>query len=283
MKIKLYQQILLTFSLIMLSISVVKAFDLDMTVDDDIRSNYNSSKLIKDTHTDELETLPALPDKLKSNTTNISNKNTQINTKPITNINDIHAGNTKIHKGTIFHVTNNSQISDSLIPGTTVKFKLNSPVIKNKYTIPKDAIFTGEITESHQPQVSCNGGLVVIKINSMNYKSQTIPINAYITKADNKFVFLNNIKGERTYLKTMWQKGAWGRSMFHRMCSLSAKLGSDGATLVLAPFSFGYGVLCAGGNAIITPVTAFFSKGKHVSIQSGSNFNIRLLDDAYVN
>ena len=282
MKIKLYQQILLTFSLIMLSISVVKAFDLDMTVDDDIRTNYNSSKLMNDTNTNDLESLPELPDNLKNNSTNNSSRNNQTYTKPITNINDIHAGNTKIHKGTIFHVTNNSQISDYLTSGTTVKFKLNSPVIKNKYSIPKGAIFTGEITESHQPQVSCNGGLVVIKINSMNYKNQTIPINAYITKADNKFVFLNNIKGERTYLKTMWKKGAWGRSMFHRMCSMSAKLGSDGATLVLAPFSFVYGVLCAGGNAVISPVTAFFSKGNHVSIQSGSNFNIRLLDDAYV-
>ena len=282
MKIKLYQQILLTSFLILLSTTIVEAFDLDMTVDDDIRTNYNSSKLMNDTNTNDLESLPELPENLKNNSMNNSSTNYRVNSVPITNLNDIHAGNTKIHKGTIFHVTSNTPISDYSPKGTTVKFKLTSPVIKNKYSIPKGAIFTGEITESHQPQISCNGGLVVIKINSINYKNQTIPINAYITKADNKFVFLNNIKGERTYLKTMWRKGAWGRSMFHRMCSLSARLGSDGATLVLAPFSFVYGALCAGGNAVISPVTAFFSKGGHVSIQSGSNFNIRLLEDAYV-
>ena len=36
----------------------VPAFDLDMTVDDDIRKNYNSSKLIKDTNTIDFERLP---------------------------------------------------------------------------------------------------------------------------------------------------------------------------------------------------------------------------------
>ena len=34
-----------------MSTNFVQAFDLDMTVDDEIRKNYNSSKLVDDTHT----------------------------------------------------------------------------------------------------------------------------------------------------------------------------------------------------------------------------------------
>ena len=43
----------------------VLSFDLDMTVEDDIRKNYNSSKLIQDTNTEELEPLPELPQNLQ--------------------------------------------------------------------------------------------------------------------------------------------------------------------------------------------------------------------------
>ena len=47
--------------LLLISINCSQAFDLDMTVDDDIRKNYNSSKLIKDTNTEDAdESLPAL-------------------------------------------------------------------------------------------------------------------------------------------------------------------------------------------------------------------------------
>ena len=49
--------------LLLISINCSQAFDLDMTVDDDIRKNYNSSKLIKDTNTEDAdESLPALPE-----------------------------------------------------------------------------------------------------------------------------------------------------------------------------------------------------------------------------
>lgn len=258
----------------------VFAFDLDMTVDDDIRKNYNSSKLVKDTNSDITEDLPELPDNLKNQKTSTTVKKT---TKQTPEIQITHKGNTKIPKGISFNVVSTVNISDWQQKGTIVKFKTTSPIYRKKYTIPAFTNFTGEIVKSHQPQVSCNGGLVAIKIKSMNYNGATIPINAYITRADEKIIFLNNIKGERTYLKTVWEKGNWGRTIFNKMLTLTVNLGSDGSTLLLSPFPFTYGTICLGANAIISPVTAFFQKGKHVSIKSGSQFKIKLLDDAYIN
>ena len=111
---------------------------------------------------------------------------------------------------------------------------------------------------------------------------QYAPINGYITKANGKLIFFNNIKGQRTYLKTMYKKGNWGRTMFNKMINLTVNLGSDGATLILTPFPFLYGTICLGANTIVSPITAFFSKGKHVSIPTGSPFKIKLTEDAYV-
>lgn len=257
----------------------VGAFDLDMTVEDDIRKNYNSSKLVKDTNTEDFETLPDLPEKLRQD------KNVQKNIKTSTEAvprKILSYGNVKIAKGTSFNVVNTVKILDWQTKGTTLKFKTTSAINKRGYTLPAQTVFTGEIIESHQPQLSCNGGLVVIRIRSMEYKGQTIPLNAYITRANDKIIFFNDIKGERTYLKTMWKKGNWGRALFNRMLTLTVNLGAEGSTVLLSPFPFLYGTLCLGANTLLSPITAFFSKGKHVSINSGSKFRIKLLDDAYI-
>lgn len=254
------------------------AFDLDMTVDDDIRKNYNSSQLVKDTHTDDTEeALPALPEISKYKEPETTEKYTPTPTITTTR------GRTKIHKGSTFNVASTVKISDWLQRGSIVKFTVNNPIIKRNYTIPKGTTFIGEVIEVHQPQISCNGGLVVIRIRSMLYKGQTIPINAYVTKADSHKIFLNNIKGDRRYLKTTWKKGNWGRTMFNKMMTLTVNLGGEGSTLLLSPFPFAYGTLCFGLNTLTSPICAFFSKGGHVSIPARSKFTIRLLDDAYIN
>ena len=116
----------------------------------------------------------------------------------------------------------------------------------------------------------------------MTFKGQTYPINAYIIRANDKKIFLNDIKGQRTYLKTMWKKGSWGRSIFSRMMTLTVKLGSEGSTLLLSPFPALYGTFCIGLNTLTSPITAFFSKGGHVSIPSGSQFKIKLQEDAFI-
>ena len=274
----------ITLFLILYCANHANAFDLDMTVDDDIRKNYNASKLVKDTKTDINnieEALPALPDNLKNETINPSKKQEHATYVQIPQ--NITSGVTKIKKGTSFDVINTTNISDWQKKGSTVKFRTNKTIYKKKYTIPSGTIFSGEIIESHQPQISANGGLVVIRIRYMTYKGQNIQLNAYVTRANDKIIFLNNIKGERKYLKTMWRKGNWGRTLFNRMLSLTINLGGSGSTLVLSPFPLAYGTICLGANAIVSPITAFFTKGGHVSIPSGRNFKIKLLEDAYIN
>ena len=99
------------------------SFDLDMTVDDDIRKNYNSSKLVKET-----EELPVLPEKLKNEKTYSATKENILQRTPT------YTGNIKISKGTTFEVVNIGQISDWQQKGTIVKFKTNKPINKKKYS-----------------------------------------------------------------------------------------------------------------------------------------------------
>lgn len=269
------------------------AFDIDETVDDEIRKNYNPSQLIQDVNKSNSaldkkiqampsvsteESLPALPSITKQGKATSSQNNTPSNItyKPYT------GGNIKIKSGVSFNVTNTTSISDWQRKGTIVKFSTKGNTFGKNYTIPSGTVFIGEIIESHQPQITCNGGLIVIKVDTMIYKNQRIPIAAYVTRANDKKIFFNNIKGERTYLKTMWKKGNWGRTIFNKMLTVTIGLGGDGATLILTPFPIAYGTLCLGLNTITSPICAFFSKGEHISIPANSNFKIKLIDEVLI-
>ncbi len=223
------------------------------------------------------ETLPALPEISKYKETEVTTTPEVYNPPPV-----LKQGNVKIHAGSTFEVVNSTKISDWQQKGTTVRFAVKTPIVKKKYTIPAGTVFVGKILESHQPQITCNGGLVVIRIQSMIYKGQTIPVNAYITKANSQKVFLNNIKGDRTYLQTTWKKGNWGRTLFNKMMTLTVNLGGESSTFILSPFPLAYGTICLGLNTLTSPICAFFAKGGHVSIPAGSKFTVRLLDPTYI-
>lgn len=279
------------------------AFDLDETVDDEIRKNYNPTQLIEDVGITNSalnkkivpaqaqsfdERLPELPKIIDEQTNNQTSKNSNLHKSTVTATDSLNSTkpylgrNIRIRKGTSFNVINNSAISDWQVRGTQIVFTNQKPIYAKKYTIPASTVFKAEIIESHRPQITCNGGLVVIKVHSMIYKGQTIPLNAYITRANDKKIFFNNIKGDRTYLKTMWKKGNWGRTIFDKMMNLTVNLGASTSTLILSPFPFAYGTLCLGANTILSPITAFFSKGGSVSIPAQSNFRIKLTEDVFV-
>ena len=176
------------------------ALEFDMSVDDEIRKNYNPSKL-------ELEGLPPVPN-VKPTTpsqpiTSIP-KTQPISTPPsktsifsvpdkvpqIAKINSNNSSAIKISKGTKFKVRSGQTISDGSRIGTKLSFTSQNAVTKRYITIPQGTTFKGEVIDSHLPQKIGNGGLIVLKVNSMIYKGSTVGINAKITKANHKKIFL---------------------------------------------------------------------------------------------
>lgn len=266
-----------------LIISMAYAFDLDETVDDELRKNYANSKPIsaleKNIQADDNgnEDLPELP-KIIQQKPNLDKpaQKTSI-PKQIITANSV----IKYKKNTTFDVISESVISDKLPKGTKVKFITPKAVYKKKYSLPAQTIFWGEIIDSHPPQITCNGGLVSIKLYSMTVGNQTYLIDGFITRANDKIIFLNKIKGDRTYLKTMWQKGNWGRNIFNKMMTLTINLGGETSTLILSPFPFAYGTICLGLNTLTSPISAFFTKGGNVYIPAGENFRIKLENNVY--
>ena len=166
--------------------------------------------------------------------------------------------------------------------GTRIYFKLSKPIKTKYFTLPENTRFVGVITDSHSPQISGNGGLLVIKVEYVIINGNSQEINAKITKANYKNIYLNNIKGKRTYWKNVAKTFKPGKNFYDKMWVKTKKLANDNVTLIFSPFTLITGVVVIGVSAIGSPVFAIFSTGGSLSIPAGSPFEIKLLEDTTI-
>lgn len=254
----------------------VFALEFDTSVDESIRKNYNPSKLEEDA------ALPALPKVLNKN--NIQNANySQIpQHQQYVNYSRPSQSYIFLRKGTRIRLKLLNSVSDRSAKGTKVNFVSLYPVSTTYYTIPMGTMFKGYILNSHAPQFTGNGGLIVININSIILNGETQPINAIVTETNSKWIFLNNIKGKRKYISSMINSTRPGYHFFKKMLSVTGRLANDGSSFVLTPFSIAAGVLGWGGNIFVSPALALFYKGSSVYLREGSEVEIRLLQDVFI-
>lgn len=286
---KTFFKILLSIITMQLVVNTALALELDMSVDEEIRKKYDSSKL-------ENTVLPPLPkiDNSQNKTTPINNTTTQ----QITSIPKVTPTYTtevrpqitpadkkaaiKIFRWTTFETKSNQKINNWLSVGSSVSFTTTAPVYKKNITISTGTIFKGTITDVHKPQATGNGGLVVIKITSMTFNGKTYPVNAKITKANEKNIYLNNIKGQRQYWANAGKQVNKGEAFYQRARKTSTKLANNPVGIIISPIPTIVGVAGYTVNTAISPITSIFAKGGNVYIPTGSSFEIRLNESAYI-
>lgn len=267
----------------------VLALELDTSLDDEVRKNYNPNKIEQDY---KLPNLPKIQEEPAIKPVSYAEKPPAINTtqpirpttcaikKPVVKLSaESYA---VLKQGTKIKVRSLCRISDRSRRGTKVSFISEYPVSTTYFTIPMGTTFKGEIVRSHKPQFGGNGGLIVIKINSVILRGETQPINAKITKADSKKIFFNNIKGKRKYTSSMFKSMRPGASFFKKMWRTTTYLAGDGASILVSPFSLAIGCLGLGGNVMVSPALAMFHKGGSIAIPEGSDFEIKLMQDVFI-
>lgn len=263
------------------------ALEFDLSVDEEIRKNYNPSKL-------ELEGLPPVPN-VKPSTpakpvTSIPNNPpiqppkttlTPANQKPVISKIDKSTA-IRIKKGTKFKVKSYQAISDSAREGTRISFVSQNSVTQRYVTIPQGTIFKGKVEDSHSPQKTGNGGLIVLGVDSMIFKGSTVGINAKITRAKGKKIFFNNIKGQRKYWKGVANQIDKGEKFYKKSRRMSSKLSDNPIGVIVSPIPTITGMAGYAVNLIGSPLIALFCEGGRISIPAGSEFEIKLLDDVYL-
>lgn len=270
----------------------VLALELDTSLDDEVRKNYNPNKIEQDYKLPQLPKIqeePAVkPISYTAKPPTTTSATTAPQLKPITgSIKKPAARHSDenyaiLKQGTKIRVRSLSRISDRSRRGTKVSFVSEYPVSTTYFTIPMGTTFKGEIVRSHKPQFGANGGLIVIKIDSVVLRGQTQPFNAKITKADSKKIFFNNIKGKRKYTASMLKSMRPGVGFFKKMWRTTTYLAGDGTSILVSPFSLAIGCFGLGGNVMVSPALAMFHKGGSISIPEGSDFEIKLMQDVFI-
>lgn len=280
------------------------ALELDTSVDEEIRKHYNPSKI-------EQDILPPLPDNTSdlpipstAPARNMKTSETPLPPKTLPIIQDTtekiprHIQNLpqqnnnkfsregiaaiKIKKGTKFKVKSQTAISDTTPQNSEMSFKTTQSVTIRYVTIPEGTVFKAKIENSHPPQLSGNGGLIVININSLIFKGKTRDVKAKIIKANGKKIFVNNIKGKRKYWKGVSNSTKPGAKFYRKSMNGTIKLARNPWTFIFTPFTAVAGVVVYGANIAGAPFFAVFSKGGGISIPAGTDFEIKLLEDVYL-
>ena len=278
----------------MMCLPALAVLDIDASVDYEIRRKYNPNKI-------ENDLLPSLPNKLKNDKPLQSSEDfTKPYEKPVTKTITVQQptkqqvitqqppkhksyGQTlALKRGTSFTIRNTSSISDRMTEGTKVYFKLPKPIKTKYFTLPENTRFVGVISDSHSPQLTGNGGLVVIRIEKVIINGRTQEVSGKVTKANYKRIYFNNIKGKRKYWSNLAKSIAPGKRFNDKMWKSTKKLASEGVTFIFSPFTLASGLIVFGANIVASPVIAIFSKGGSISIPADTAFRIKLTEDVTI-
>ncbi len=274
---------------ILLSCLPISAYDLDLSVDNKIQKKYDANKLNEDMRVsspkDIIKTTTVTPAKV-TNTSDIPKGTPQFDnetptvTADKTNYKKIGL---QIPKWTHFKVKSNQKISDWSGINSTVSFTTTSPIYKKSVSIPVGTVFKGTISKIHHPQATGNGALLEIDINSMTYNGRNIPVKGKITKADGSNIFFNNIKGDRQYLNGVKKKINSANNFYSKTRLTSNKLSQNPIGTIISPIPTVIGFVGSTAATIVSPITGLVEKGKNISFPAGTTFEIKLLENAYIN
>ena len=274
--------IILSIFLLIVTHMPALCYELDTSVDKEIQRKYNSKKLEQDylNNTINKETTSKGQNNVYKTTPNI-----QLDYSAV--LPEITKAEKKFYRKipqwTRFSVKSDQTISNYTKKGTKITFTSTQPVYKKNITIPAGTKFYGEVVNSHPPQRTGNGGLIVIKLNAISYNGQTYPFNGKITKATAKKVFLNKIKGKRQYLSGVGKQIDKGENFYKKSRRLSNKMADNPILIILSPVPTVVGLAGYTGATLLSPLTALTVKGGNLSLPAGSTFEIKLIDEAYVN
>ena len=125
--------------------------------------------------------------------------------------------------------------------------------------------------------------MLKLKANSIKVSGNTYNIDAKIVNANNKHIYFNNIKGKRGYVKGISRQINKGDRFYKKTRNASTKLAGNPIGVIISPIPTIAGIVGYGANLIISPVTAIWSKGEHITLPAGTSYTLKLRQDCYIN
>ena len=133
----------------------------------------------------------------------------------------------------------------------------------------------GDLAHKIAGHISCDGDAV----DEIYFNGVMSKIDSKICKANSKKIFLNNIKGERKYWKNTAKDMTPGIKAFNATKSFAKDMvGVPIINLIGAVAVVGGSVVYV-ANLVVAPVVSVFQKGGSISLQGGTEFEIKITEN----
>lgn len=212
----------------------------------------------------------------KTQTRNINDIRTNINSLQ----NDIELDTIKLEKGRKFIVISDRNLNSTNQQTTPVKFES----VQKEYIAydkqPSKVIFQGKVEKTHKPRLAGKSGTIKIKLEKITIDKITYPVNALISKIDNKRVFFNTLSGTPVYVANLSETINNGTidSQLKDPCTNNVCTEKT----YTRPFIFLGAAALQAADLLLSPIASIFKPGKELNIPEKTYFEIKLNKDMYV-
>lgn len=186
----------------------------------------------------------------------------------------------RLEKGRKFIVISEQNLNNNNVSGIPVIFKS----VQKEYLAydrpPANIVFKGKIEKTKGPRRFGKSGTVKVLLEKMTIDTITYPVEALISKIDNKNVYGNTIVASPCYLANLANTANDG--VIHS--TIKDPCGSDTCTTktFAKPLVFAGAAALQLADLLLLPFAAAFKKGTDVNIPLNTYFEIKLDKDLYV-
>lgn len=211
----------------------------------------------------------------------ITSKVDTINEEMNTILPNIELETMKLEKGRRFVVVSDRNLNNTSVSGIPVRFES----VQKEYIVydktPSKIIFHGKIEKTGKPRLAGKSGTIKIKLEKITIDKITYPVNALISKIDNKAVYGNTLSASPIYLANLADAATNGtiNSGWKDPCNSHYCTSGGNYTRPLIYLS---AAALQAADLLIAPLSSLFKTGKNVIIPEKTYFEIKLNKDMFV-
>jgi hypothetical protein len=187
----------------------------------------------------------------------------------------------KIEKGRKFIVVSDRVLDAKSKAGLPVQFESVQKEYISYDKSPSKIIFKGRIERTAGPRFAGKSGTVKIKLEKISIDNITYPVNALISKVNDKNVMFNTLASRPIFIANLADtanngsiNSDWKDPCVNHLC--------ETGNLYKKPIVFLGAAALQTADLLLSPVTALFKKGDNVYIPEKTYFEIKMNKDIFV-
>lgn len=186
----------------------------------------------------------------------------------------------KLEKGRKFFVISEQNLNNNSVEGIPVRFDSVQKEYLAYNKAPSKITFHGIIEKAAKPRLAGKSGTVKVKLEKITVDNITYPVEALITKMDNKNVHMGVLVAPSKYLNNLADTANDG--IIHN--SIKDPCGSDTCSIstIKKPFVFLGAAALQAADLLLSPIVAIGKRGNDVYIPLNTYFEIKLDKELYV-